>query len=126
MPPKPAGHRRPPARERSMEFKRQQRHALAWLGLLIGSAALAQNTSSDRVEGLRDNTPRWHALTEARLVLAPGKVVERGTVVLKDGQIVAAGADVAIPAGARVWKLPGRSIYAGFIDMASLAGVPAS
>lgn len=109
-----------------MKFKRHQRHALAWVGLLIGSAALAQNTSSDRVEGLRDNTPRWHALTEARLVLAPGKVVERGTVVLKDGQIVAAGADVAIPAGARVWKLPGRSVYAGFIDMSSLVGVPAS
>ena len=107
-----------------MEFK--QRHALAWLGLIIGSAALAQNSSSDRVEGLRDNTPRWHALTEARLVLAPGKVIERGTVIVKDGQIVAAGADVSIPAGARVWKLPGRSIYAGFIDMASLAGVPAS
>ncbi|MDI4631663.1 amidohydrolase family protein [Pelomonas sp. V22] len=113
-----------------MQFKRPQRPALACLGLLsllLGSAALAQNnSSSDRVEGLRDNTPRWHALTEARLVLAPGKVIERGTVVLKDGQIVAAGADVAIPAGARVWKLPGRSIYAGFIDMSSLVGVPAS
>ena len=93
--------------------------------LLCGASAWAQ-TSSDRVEGLRDNTPRWHALTEARLVLAPGRVVERGTIVLRDGVIVAAGAGVPVPAGARVWRLAGRTVYPGFIDLASSVGVPAN
>lgn len=29
-----------------------------------------------------------------------------------------------MPAGARVWALPGRSVYAGFIDSSSQIGVP--
>jgi imidazolonepropionase-like amidohydrolase len=82
--------------------------------------------SAERVEGLRDNTPRWHALTGAKVVIAPGKTIDNGVVVIKDGVIVAAGANVPVPAGARVWKLDGRTIYAGFIDLASSLGVPAS
>ena len=74
----------------------------------------------------RENTPRWHALTGVTLVAAPGRVVADATVVLRDGQIVAAGAGAAVPAGARVWALPGRRVYAGFIELASSVGVPAS
>lgn len=85
--------------------------------------AFAQSGTT-RVEGLRDHTPRHHAITGAKLVLAPGKVVENGVLVLKDGRIVAAGANVPVPAGARVWNLPGRVVYPGFIDLASNVGVP--
>jgi imidazolonepropionase-like amidohydrolase len=96
------------------------------LGLpLISTSAVAQQ-STNRLEGLRDNTPRLHAITGARIVVAPGRVIERGTLVMKDGRITAVGADVPVPAGARVWKLEGRSVYAGFIDLASTVGVPAS
>lgn len=99
------------------------------LGLgLFGCLALPSTAqvSTARVEGLRDNTPRYHVLTGVRLVSAPGKVIENSTVVVKDGLIVAAGAGVAVPAGARVWKLDGRTVYAGFIDMNSNVGVPAN
>ncbi len=81
-------------------------------------------TPTEREQGLRENTPRWHALTGATLVLAPGRVVEGGTLVMRDGLIVAAGRDVKLPEGARVWPLQGRRVYAGFIDMASPLGVP--
>ncbi len=101
------------------------------IGVLFGLALPAQlpvnaQVSTNRLEGLRDQTPRWHALTGARIVVAPGKVIERGTLVMRDGRIVAVGADVAVPSGARVWKLDGRTVYAGFIDLASSVGVPAS
>jgi imidazolonepropionase-like amidohydrolase len=86
--------------------------------------ALAQATSADRIEGLRDHTPRWHAITGTRLVIAPGQVVEGGTLVMRDGVIVAAGRNVPVPPGARVWALPGRTVYAGFIDLNSTIGVP--
>ena len=88
---------------------------------LLAGLARAQ-LPSELPQGLRDATPRWHALTGARLVLAPGQVVENGTLVMKDGVIVAAGAGVTVPAGARVWALPGRTVYAGFIDAASSLG----
>jgi imidazolonepropionase-like amidohydrolase len=90
------------------------------------AGATAQMSATERAEGLRDATPRWHAITGARLVIAPGRSVERGTLVMKDGVIVAAGADVPVPAGARVWKLEGRTVYAGFIEMSSAIGVPAA
>lgn len=80
--------------------------------------------SADRIDGLRDNTPRFHALTGARLVVAPGQVIENGTLVIRDGIIVAAGASITVPAGARAWDLRGRTVYAGFIDLASSVGVP--
>nr|WP_315485190.1 amidohydrolase family protein [uncultured Undibacterium sp.] len=91
----------------------------------LASACAQAQVSTARVEGLRESNPRWHALTGARLVIAPGKVVENGTVVIRDGVIVSAGANIAVPAGAKVWKLEGRTIYPGFIDMASSLGVPA-
>lgn len=90
------------------------------LALLTGLTQAQQ--LSEIPQGLRDATPRWHALTGVRLVLAPGQVVENGTLVMKDGVIVAAGADVKPPAGARIWALPGRTVYAGFIDAASSLG----
>ena len=93
------------------------------VSLLLLLAGLTQAQQLSEIpQGLRDATPRWHAITEARLVLAPGQVVERGTVVMRDGVIVAAGADVKPPAGARIWALPGRTVYAGFIDAASSLG----
>jgi imidazolonepropionase-like amidohydrolase len=92
--------------------------------LSVSSVTSFAQVSAERVEGLRENSPRWHVLTGARVVIAPGKVLEKANVVLKDGVIVAAGVDVKIPAGARVWKLDGKTIYPGFIDMASKVGVP--
>jgi imidazolonepropionase-like amidohydrolase len=94
----------------------------------VASAVLPQfanaQVSANHITGLRDNTPRWHAITGARIVVAPGKVIERGTIVMRDSRITAVGADVAVPSGARVWKLDGKTVYAGFIDMASSIGVP--
>lgn len=108
-------------------MRRFQAATAAGLALLCTTLALhssAQTGTTDRIEGLRDNTPRWHAITGARLVLSPGQVLDNGTLVMRDGLIVAAGANVAVPAGARVWNLPGRTVYAGFIDLNSTLGLP--
>jgi len=93
---------------------------------LLQTISAHAQVSAERVEGLRDNTPRWHAITGARLVLAPGKVIEKGTLVMRDGVIVAVGADVAIPAGARIWKRDGHTLYAGFVDLSSTVGLPSA
>lgn len=59
------------------------------------------------------------AITNAKLVIGDGsQPVEGGTVVIRDGRVVAAGPGVAVPAGMRVidaggkWVSPG--IFAGF------------
>ncbi|NOT33925.1 MAG: amidohydrolase family protein [Candidatus Eisenbacteria bacterium] len=61
-------------------------------------------------------TPRVHAITGARIVTAPGAVIERGTIVIRDGVIVAVGAAVTVPADARVWEAESLTIYPGLID----------
>ena len=63
-------------------------------------------------------TPRVHALTGARIVTAPGRVIEKGPVLLRDGIIEAVGAKVTVPADARVWKVDSLFIYPGLIDLA--------
>lgn len=89
--------------------------ALLWLGGLVGSLA-AQTIETRPVDGLHENTPQRYALTGAKLVVTPDKVVERGVLIVDNGVIVQAGADLAIPADARVIDLKGKTVYPGLID----------
>ena len=91
--------------------------------LLGGISSPAQVTTAPK-QGIRENDPRLHALTNARIVTAPGKTIEKGTVLIRDGVIVEAGPDVKVPPEARVWDLAGKTIYPGFIDAYSRLGLP--
>lgn len=103
-----------------MSLRRLPVFALMVVSLLLLPDRPRAQPSGGEVQGLREQTPRWHALVGARLVLAPGQVIESGTLVMREGRIVAVGpsSELKPPVGARVWQLPGRSVYAGFIDMA--------
>ena len=83
---------------------------------LVASSLVAAPPETRPVEGLRENPPAVHALTKARIVVAPDRVLDSATIVVRDGVIVAVGADIAIPGDARVWDLTGKSIYPGLID----------
>ena len=62
------------------------------------------------------STPRVHAIVGARIVVAPGQVIERGNVVMRDGVVIAVGPNAAVPADARVWRGDSLTVYAGLID----------
>jgi imidazolonepropionase-like amidohydrolase len=85
----------------------------AALLVLLPGLALAQTAPT---VGLRENAPNVHALTNARIVTAPGRVVPNGTLVIRNGVIEAVGANVQVPGDARVWNMSGRTLYPGFID----------
>jgi N-acetylglucosamine-6-phosphate deacetylase len=74
--------------------------------------------------GLRQHTPSVYALTNARLVIAPGRVLPKATLLLRDGVITAEGAKILIPPDAVVRDLSGMTVYAGWIDAYSEIGVP--
>lgn len=99
---------------------------LAGVATVLAVSPLRAQQLAEPLQPLRELTPQWHALTQVRIVTAPGQVIEQGTVVLKDGLITAVGADVQAPPGARTWALPGRTVYAGFIDAGSSLGLPAA
>jgi imidazolonepropionase-like amidohydrolase len=65
-----------------------------------------------------------YALTNVRIVTAPGRVVERGTVVMRDGRIAAVGANVAVPEGVVRMDLSGHTVFPGLIDAATSIGLP--
>src|ERR1051326_345102 len=93
----------------------------ATLLFLCGATIVAQTRPA---VGIRQNTPSVHALVNAKIVVAPGKVIEKGTLVVRGGIITAAGANVAVPEDARIWDLAGMTVYPGFIDSYSDIGVP--
>jgi imidazolonepropionase-like amidohydrolase len=65
-----------------------------------------------------------YALTGARIVTVSGPVIERGTVVVRDGLISAVGASVATPPDARVIDGTGLTVYPGIIDANTTLGIP--
>jgi imidazolonepropionase-like amidohydrolase len=89
---------------------------LAALAGLIAHRSLAAPPSTSPVIGLAQNTPAVFALTNVRIVPEPGKTIEKGTIVVRDGAIEAVGADVKPPADARVIDLAGKTAYAGLVD----------
>ena len=66
--------------------------------------------------GHRPEAPGVHALVGGRVVVRPGEILDPGTIVLRDGLIVAVGKRVKVPDDARVWDAKGLTIYAGFIE----------
>src|SRR5262245_34471636 len=85
---------------------------LAALAGLIAHYGTAAPPSTAPVEGIKQNTPAIFALTNVRIVPEPGRVVEKGTIVIRDGVIEAAGKGVKPPADARVVDLEGKTAYA--------------
>src|SRR5688500_8330067 len=63
------------------------------------------------------------ALTNARIETVTRGVIERGTVVIRDGLIEAVGADLRPPADARIVDLAGKRVYPGIIDLTSTLGL---
>jgi imidazolonepropionase-like amidohydrolase len=69
---------------------------------------------------------RVYAITNVTVVQAPGRKVDGGTVVIRNGLIQAVGKGIAIPPEATVLKGDSLYVYAGFIDGLSRIGVDKS
>jgi imidazolonepropionase-like amidohydrolase len=93
------------------------RLSLALVWLLIAGPLLAQEE--------RELLPvtGTYAITPVTIIQSPGRTVDKGTVVIKDGLIKAVGKNIAVPPEATVLKGDSLYVYAGFIDGLSHAGV---
>src|SRR5687768_264787 len=74
----------------------------------------------------QSRAPDAYAITNARIVPGSGATIARGTIVLRNGLITAVGANVPIPADARIVDASGLTVYPGFIDASSSLGLPAA
>ena len=104
------------------------RAILSFFGLALVFATgvgAQQATRTEPVTGIRDNGTGYHALVGARVVTAPGQVLDDATIVIRNGLIQAVGRNMDPPAGARVWNLEGHTVYPGFIDAHADLGMDA-
>src|SRR6185503_5606384 len=91
------------------------------LGLFVATAAATAQTNDPAGRPVAKSD---YALTNVRIVAAPGRVIERGTVVFVNGRISAVGANVPIPAGVVRMDLAGHTVFPGLIDAATSTGLP--
>ena len=74
--------------------------------------------------GLRENKPGVYALTNAKIVTSPGKVIRKGSLVIRDGMIESVGAKINIPKDATILDMSGMTLYSGLIESYSNIGIP--
>lgn len=63
------------------------------------------------------------AITNVNIVPSPGKMIKKGTVLVKDGVIANVGTNVSVPVGARIIKADSMYLYPGFILGMSHVGI---
>lgn len=89
--------------------------------LIYPSLSAQMNRPHDQ---LRASKAACYAFTGVNLVPQPGKHIPNGILIIRNGFVDNAGANVEIPADAIVINLDGRWIFPGFIDAWSDYGQP--
>jgi len=97
--------------------------AIFFASLLWPAMSLAQQSQASEEKPPIAAVGRTYAITNATIVQGPGRKIEKGTVVMKDGLITAVGVGVSIPPEAIVIRADSMFVYAGFIDGLSRTGV---
>lgn len=95
---------------------------LLLLAVAICRLSAAQETFP--VNGTSNKNHTVYAFTNAKIVVDPETTIDNGTLIVKDGIITAVGAKAAVPKGAEVTDLKGKTIYPGLIDAYTSYGMP--
>ena len=91
------------------------------LRLIVASALLFLFAGASNAQRSAIDT---YAITNTRIVTVSGPVIDRGTVVIRNGLIAAAGANVTAPSDARVIDGTGLTVYPGLIDSFTNLALP--
>jgi imidazolonepropionase-like amidohydrolase len=94
------------------------------LALALIAVASTAATAAAQIGVVDRSVPSTYAITNARIVPVSGPTLERGTIVIRNGLIVAVGASTAAPADARVIDGAGLTVYPGLIDAFTTVGIP--
>ncbi len=100
-----------------------KKYLIAFLSVVMVVSGRAQETYP--VAGISDKRPQTYAVTGATIYRDFQTVIEKGTLVFKEGKIIAVGANVTVPPNAVVVDANGLFIYPSFIDMYGDYGLPA-
>ncbi len=69
------------------------------------------------------DTTSVYAIRNAKIVTVSGATIEKGTVLIRDGKIADVGANISVPANAKIVDATGLSVYPGLIDSGTILGL---
>ncbi len=96
---------------------------LRWEMIPVIILILGLNPVSAQDDQLLTPVSSSYAIKGATIITTPGKKIEGGVVLIKDGLIIGVGKDLPIPAESITIKADSMFVYAGFIDGYSHAGI---
>ena len=74
-------------------------------------------------DGVKTNTSNYTAFTNAKIYITPTQIVDNGTLLIKDGKVVASGNNVSVPKNTVTVDVSGKTIYPSFIETYSDFGM---
>lgn len=93
------------------------------IALCFCSFALFAQDYFPKNDGVKTTDTNLQAFINATIYLSPNQVINKGTLLIKDGKVVASGTQVNIPKNTIIVDLDGKYIYPSFIDMYSTFGM---
>ncbi len=105
-------------------MRHSQKRTLAFAAIALLSAALWLSSPAGAQRNRQGGGIDVYAITNARIVTVSGPVIERGTVVIRDGLIASVGANAAAPPDARAIDGTGLTVYPGLIDASTSLAIP--
>jgi imidazolonepropionase-like amidohydrolase len=94
---------------------------LLLLGLYIPSLKAQEYFPNN--ESTQNKNNNFTAFTNAKIYVTPTQIIDKGTLLIQNGKVVSASANVIIPKNCTTINLEGKSIYPSFIDMYTSFGV---
>jgi len=76
------------------------------------------------VNDVQDVRSQSYALTNAKIFVDYQTVIEKGTLLIKNGKIVNSGKDISVPPGYVILDLKGKWVYPGLVESFSTYGMP--
>src|SRR5687767_13031782 len=100
-----------------MYFNCSRAFRMALLMVIVWPASLlAQFQQPQQEEKELSPVSRTYAITNVNIVQSPGRKIEKGIVIIKNGLIHSVGKNISVPSEALIIKGDSLHVYAGFID----------
>ena len=91
--------------------------------VLFSSLSLQAQEYFPKNDGVKTSDENYTAFTNAKIFITPTDVIENGTLLIKNGKVVASGANVTVPKNSLTVDLDGKHIYPSFIEIYSDFGI---
>ncbi len=99
------------------------RFGLFFLFVVFGYLSISAQEYFPKNDGVKTENNNFTAFINAKIYVTPTEIIDNGTLLIQDGQIIEVGTSVSIPSNALVIDLKEKHIYASFIDIYSDFGI---